>query len=243
MRALSREEIPCVLRRVRTLQHSNRRLAIDLRDARFLLMEAMVRRDPLSDTLPLRRDFSRRAAQYALLLVRELERGCELKGRYYLCLVGSSRSLHGGAVQRISRRLREQIPGYDDEKPRVDGMVEQPLVAGSEGLLERILEPLRSLGLRWRESLAPVGRRLQEARWTRELEFFVPRSQLLMERALEVGQAFSDLTVPGNSDRELERARESIIREAGSRYDPLMVEALVGSWSLVLRFFRLVHVA
>lgn len=234
MRALSAADVTRLTRKLRQLQRANRRLRADLRAARRLLMRLLVRRE--GDGERIRGRFSRRAGQYALLMIRSLEGAGERKHRYYAGILENGmlkdpHALEGLTVAAASERIAPA------------SMLRLPPAPGPTGWRAAALALWRRLAARLRS--APGPRRAYW--WSRHWHLVPQRGESLVGRALEVAQAFEQqaartgggLALDGRDHPwALEGVRQEIIRGAGSHYDPLMVEALVAAWSEITAFYR-----
>lgn len=217
MRELSASDVSRLLRKARELSRANAHLKVDLHAARQILMRAMVRRE--GDAELIRGRWSRRAAQYALLLICTLEESAGRKAAYYESLQTDSQSLTGLSMDSAHARVCERAVRTRDARLRlVRWRSPRP----------RLAQRLQAFASRVADTLTrPISRLL------------VPQGEQWMRRALEVGEAFATLSAEGAGTAwELEAVRQAIIRDAGRRYDPQMVEALIAAWQDVLTFHQ-----
>ncbi|MBM3462384.1 MAG: hypothetical protein FJX76_09805 [Armatimonadetes bacterium] len=212
MMELSAGDVARVVRKVKDLLRANNRFREDLRHARRLLMRALVKRE--GDSENVRGIYSRRAAQYALLLIRSLEASAERKKAFYSDLARDPKSLYGKPVARVLECRAATV---------------HRLTPTFLSWHNRLLHTIAA----W---VGPDPATTFRD-WLRRHHFFTSRAEVQVLRALQVGEAFERLAArTGGAEWELERVRQELIRGAGTQFDPLMVEALVTAWSEIVAF-------
>lgn len=227
MKELSAADVSRLTRKVYQLQRANRRLRLDLRAARRLLMTALVRREGDSERI---HGFTRRATQYAILLIRAMEESAERKHRYYDGLLEEPRALTGLSMDYVREQLSERLTHFPFDKPQMVSPGSAP------PFWRRSWMTLQNWGTRAVHAFQ-VSRDRLRAWWpSPNIDIFPQRGLALMLRALAVAGAFEQMADECRNRLDFERVRAEIIRGAGVRFDPLMVEALLGAWDEVLAF-------